>query len=439
MFIIYDLIFLIFVLVYLPAYLFRRRFHRGFARRLGILPPGLNLKRPIWIHAVSVGEAVTIKGLIEELRKIFPGKNFVISTVTPTGNKIAVRLAGEGDFVTYLPFDLSFIVKKLIKRINPALFVIAETEIWPNLICALHTCGVPVVTVNGRISDGSFKGYLAIKFLLKPILDKVSLFCMQSERDAARLSRLGVAQDKIKITGNMKFDTAGFRMEAAQLIRCRQALGLGHSDKLLVCGSTHRREEEILLQLYRRLAQDFLGLKLLIAPRHPERAGEIEGLIVKYGFKPMRLSRLDRPLDLARGRQAPSIQAPSIQASGTVFILDSVGQLVNYYAVADIVFVGGSLVNKGGHNILEPAFLEKPILFGPHMSNFHDIACLFIKTDAAIAVANQEELENNIESLLSDPRRCLELGSRARGVILQNQGATIRNAQNLTQFCGIIG
>ncbi|MBL7151192.1 MAG: 3-deoxy-D-manno-octulosonic acid transferase [Candidatus Omnitrophica bacterium] len=425
MFIIYDLIFLIFALVSLPAYLFRRRFHRGFARRLGILPPGLKLERPIWIHAVSVGEAVTIKGLVEELRKIFPGKRFVISTVTPTGNKIAVRIAGEGDFVTYLPFDLSFIVKKLIKRINPALFVIAETEIWPNLICALHAARVAVVTVNGRISDGSLKGYLAIKFLLKPILDKVSLFCMQSERDAARLSRLGVAQDKIKITGNMKFDAAGFRMEAAQLIRCRQALGLGHSDKLLVCGSTHRHEEEALLQVYSRLAQAFSGLKLLIAPRHPERAGEIEGLIVKYGFKPMMLSRLDQ-------------QASSIQAPKAVFILDSVGQLVNYYAVADIVFVGGSLVNKGGHNILEPAFLEKPILFGPYMSNFHDIACLFMKTDAAIAVANQGELEKNIEGLLSDPRRCLELGSRARGVLLQNQGATIRNAQNLAQFCGII-
>lgn len=433
MFIIYDLIFLVFVLVSLPVYLFRRRFHRGFSRRLGLLPRGLKLERPIWIHAVSVGEAVTVKGLIEELRKIFPGRSFVISTVTPTGNKIAARLAGEGDFVTYLPFDLSFIVKKLIKRINPALFIIAETEIWPNLICALYAYGIPVVTVNGRISDNSFKGYLAIKFLLKPILEKVSLFCMQSERDAARLSRLGVPQDKIKITGNMKFDTAGARIEATQLISCRKALGLGDSDKLLVCGSTHRREEEILLQLYCRLAQDFLGLKLLIAPRHPERSGEIEGLIAKYGFNPVRLSRLDWPLDVARGRRASGIQA-----SGAVFILDSVGQLVNYYAVADIVFVGGSLVNKGGHNILEPAFLEKPILFGPHMSNFHDIACLFIKTDAAIAVANQRELEKKIAGLLSDPRRCLELGSRARGAILQNQGATIRNAQHLAQFCDII-
>ncbi|MDI6606765.1 MAG: 3-deoxy-D-manno-octulosonic acid transferase, partial [Candidatus Omnitrophota bacterium] len=420
MFIIYDLIFLTFALVYLPIYLFRRKFHRGFIRRLGILPRDFNLERPIWIHAVSVGEAVTVKGLLEELRRTFPGKQFVISTVTPTGNKIAARFAGEGDFVTYLPLDLSFIVRKVIQKINPSLFVIAETEIWPNLIYALHAAGIPVVTVNGRISDASFRGYLAIKFLLKPVLDKINLFCMQSERDAARLSRLGVVQDKIKISGNMKFDAAGFTMEAGQLLRCRKLLGLDPADKLVVYASTHRGEEEGLLQAYGRLKQAFLELKLIIAPRHPERAGEIEKLVLKYGFKPALISRLGRQAGRPAGRQ-------------TVFILDSVGELVNYYAVADIVFVGGSLVNKGGHNILEPAFLEKPILFGPHMSNFRDIAELFIKNKAAIMIDNQRELEKNIEALLSNPERGLELGRRARQVILENQGASARNVQYLKQ------
>jgi 3-deoxy-D-manno-octulosonic-acid transferase len=426
MFIIYDIVFLVFALVYLPLYLFRRKFHRGFIRRLGILPRDLNLDRPIWIHAVSVGEAVTVKGLLEELRRAFPGKKFVISTVTPTGNKIAARFAAKGDFVTYLPLDLSFIVRKVIQKINPSLFVIAETEIWPNLIHILHAAGVPVVTVNGRISDASFRGYLAIKFLLKPVLDKINLFCMQSEPDAARLSRLGVVWDKVKITGNMKFDAAGFTMEAGQLLRRRQIMGLVPADKLIVYASTHRGEEERLLQVYRRLEQAFSGLKLIIAPRHPERAGRIEKLAVKYGFKPALISCLTRQA----GR-------PAVRQS--VFILDSVGELVNYYAVADIVFVGGSLVNKGGHNILEPAFLEKPILFGPYMSNFRDIAELFIKNKAAIMINNQRELEKNIEALLSNPERGMELGSRARQVILDNQGATARNTRYLKQLCGIIG
>ncbi|MFH0762828.1 MAG: 3-deoxy-D-manno-octulosonic acid transferase [Candidatus Omnitrophota bacterium] len=420
---VYDLIFLVFALVSLPVYLFRRKFHRGFIRRLGILPRNLKLNRPIWLHAVSVGEAATIKSLLEELRSAFPARQFVISTVTPTGNKIAARLAGEGDFVTYLPLDLSLIVKRVIRIINPSLFIIAETEIWPNLISTLHAANIAVVTVNGRISERSLRGYLAARFLLKPIFERVSLFCMQSETDAARLSQLGVPGDKIKITGNMKFDTAGLTIEAEQLIRCRRVLKLGPADKLLVCGSTHRGEEAELLQVYSRLQRSFSGLKLLIAPRHPERAGEIESLAVKHGFKPALISRL----------------APESLKRESVFILDSVGELMNYYAVADIAFVGGSLVNKGGHNILEPAFLERPILFGPHMSNFRDIAGMFLKNNAAIMVDNPGQLEKEIGALLGNPEGAVELGGRARQVCFSNQGASARNAQYLRQFCGIIG
>ncbi len=431
MLILYDFIFLIFTLIYLPVYLFKGKFHRGFLRRLGFLPKGLDLDRPIWIHAVSVGEAVAVKGLVEELRRSFPDKKFVISTVTATGNKIASRVAGEGDFVTYLPLDFRFIVKSVLGQIKPCLFVIAETEIWPNLIHLLYNKKIPAVTVNGRISDSSFKGYLAIKFLLKSVLNKITLFCVQSERDAQRLSRLGVAGNKIKITGNMKFDSAGFKIDTSELIKCRANLSLSPSQRLWVCGSTHKGEEEKVLGVYKGLQSKFLGLKLLIAPRHPERAREIEKLTEKYGFKAERISQLaSLPVSqLNRPTGQPANQP-------TVFILDTIGQLVHNYAVADIVFMGGSLVNKGGHNVLEPAFLEKPILFGPHMSNFRDIADLLLENNAAIMVQDQRALQQNLEELLSDPRRCLELGSRARQVILENQGATHRNAQLLTQYCG---
>ncbi|MCX5703052.1 MAG: 3-deoxy-D-manno-octulosonic acid transferase, partial [Candidatus Omnitrophica bacterium] len=352
MFIIYDFIFLVFTLIYLPIYLLRKKFHPGFLTRLGILPGNLSLDRPIWIHAVSVGEAMAIKGLLEGLRKV-SNKNFVISTVTNTGNKIAQGLAGGGDFVTYLPLDFSFIVRSVINRINPSVFVIAETEIWPNLISYLSRKKIPVITVNGRISDASFKGYLSIKFLLKPILEKVTLFCVQSERDAQRLSCLGVSQDKIRITGNMKFDIKGHKIEG--LADYRLKLKLGPQDKLLVAGSTHPGEEELILEAYKDLCRDFGDLKLVIAPRHPQRCKEVAKIVSRAGFRSVFISSLPA-------------QCPSCMTS-PVFLLDTVGQLVSFYALADIVFVGGSLVKKGGHNILEPASCAKPILFGPYMFN----------------------------------------------------------------------
>ncbi|MCX5714848.1 MAG: hypothetical protein NT033_08655 [Candidatus Omnitrophica bacterium] len=206
MFIIYDLVFLVISVFYLPVYLFRRKFHRSFFSRLGILPRHLDLGRPIWIHAVSVGEAIMVRPLLDKLRREFPDKRFVISTVTTTGNAIARGTAGEKDLVTYLPLDFSFIVDKVIDKINPSLFIIAETELWPNLISQLHKRNVPVVIVNGRISDASFRGYCAIRFLLGTFLNKVAGFLVQSESDQTRLLALGVKEDKVRVTGNMKFD-----------------------------------------------------------------------------------------------------------------------------------------------------------------------------------------------------------------------------------------
>ncbi len=206
MFILYNLIYFAFIIIYLPIYLFRRKFHVGFKMRFGILPRGLELNKPIWIHAVSVGEAMAVQNLVKELRIAYPDKRFFISTVTPTGNKIARSIAKETDFVSYFPLDLSFIIRSFVDKVKPSLFIITETEIWPNLISYLYKKNIPVIVVNGRISDHSFKGYLSIKFLLKPILNKINLFCAQAHQDGERLMQLGVLQDRIKITGNMKFD-----------------------------------------------------------------------------------------------------------------------------------------------------------------------------------------------------------------------------------------
>ncbi len=420
MFIIYDTIFLIFTLLYLPIFIFRKKYHPGFITRFGILPKTLDLDRPIWIHAVSVGEAITIKGLVENLRKIYPDKKFVISTVTATGNKIAQTIAKNDDFIIYLPLDLSFIIKKTIDKINPALFIIAETEIWPNLISYLSRKNIPIIIVNGRISDRSFTRYLAIKFLLKPILNKISLFCVQSERDAQRLIRMGLAENKAKITGNMKFDAAPYAdKKVTGCMDLKTKLWLIPDGKLLVAGSTHPGEEEIILNVYKKLLVEFPKLRLLIAPRHPERAQDIADIATKFGFRTTFISRLPDKCETC--------------ATPPVFILDLIGKLMDFYAIADIVFVGGSLVKIGGHNILEPAALSKPIIFGPQMFNFKDIADLFLENKACILVRDEEEMIQAMLSLLNNPIKIDDLGRRAQRLILENQGETERNLEYIKQ------
>ncbi|MFA4853938.1 MAG: 3-deoxy-D-manno-octulosonic acid transferase [Candidatus Omnitrophota bacterium] len=413
MFIIYDLIFLIFMLVYLPVYLFRGKFHRGFSRRLGILPPDLNLDRPIWVHAVSVGEAIAIKALVSELRKAYPHKKLVISTVTATGNRVAEGLIKPGDFLTYLPLDLSFITGPVLKRINPCLFIIAETEIWPNLISSLYKQNIPVVTVNGRISDGSYSGYRLIKLFIRPILNKFRRFCVQSATDALRLQELGVDKEKIHTTGNVKFDMDLEVLAGLDPSDYRRKLWLELENKLLVCGSTHAGEEEQLIKVYKELLLSFPKLKLLIAPRHPERSKDIAEVAAKNGFMPLFISSI-------------SSACPAC-VSASVFILDVMGELLHFYASADIVFVGGSLVKTGGHNILEPAGLKKPIIFGPHMFNFRDITEMFLQNKAGIMVADTAQLKVEIRKLLENGLLAKALGERAYELISKNSGATMKN------------
>jgi len=386
--------------------------------RLGILPKKLELGRPIWIHAVSVGEAMAIRGLLDELRVIYPDKRFVISTVTATGNKIGRSICRQTDFVTYLPLDFSFITGYIMDKIKPSLFIIAETEIWPNLISSLYRKNIPSVVVNGRISDRSFAGYRAIKFLLRPILNKINLFCVQTRRDAQRLISLGVSGAKIKITGNMKFDHQdyGGKKTANDIDKYRILLGLSKADKLWVAGSTHPGEEEVVLSVYRELLNEFADLRLLIAPRHPARSQDIIKLSKRFRFTCLKVSLLNSPTH-------------KFTDPRSVFILDTVGELINFYAVADIVFVGGSLVKVGGHNILEPASFGKPVLFGPYMFNFRDIADLFISHKAAILTRNPEELRANIKHLLTNPLLISGFAKRAQELLLENKGATKRNAE----------
>lgn len=413
MFILYDVIFLIVAVFFLPVYALRRKFHSGLFFRLGFLPRDFLFERPIWIHAVSVGEALAVKALIAELRKVYPYKKILISTVTATGNKIAKDIAAGNALVIYLPFDFSFSVKRVIDRVKPEVFIIAETEIWPNLISYLYKKSIPVIIVNGRISDVSFRNYCLIKPLFEAVLRKVTLFCVQTQRDEKRLMHLGVRQERIHITGNMKYDR--LIQPVALATAYREKLSLAQESTLLIAGSTHPQEEDIIVGVYKELVREFPMLRLLIAPRHPERSKEILELVSKYGLRGVLLSS-------AEPECGHCLSAP-------VYILDFVGELVNFYSIADIVFVGGSLVPKGGQNILEPASLGKPVLFGPHTFNFRDITELFLSNDAAIRVHNAEGLREGIAILLRNAKRAKELGLAARALVCKNQGATKKTAE----------
>lgn len=410
---IYDIIFLLLFILYLPVLLVKRKLHKGFFMRFGFLSKDIRerLKADnfIWIHAVSVGEALVISKLIDAIRKEFPGKRLVISTVTPTGNKIARSLAKDNDVVIYSPLDLSLVVKKFVNLIKPSVFITAETEIWPNLINRLHKINIPIILVNGRISRRSFKGYRKIRFFLKGILNKISLFCMQTIDDAEKIIYLGAKKESVKVIGNLKFDET-FPENNYQA----EDLGLKATDKLLVAGSTHNNEEEIIIKVYKNILKESPRLKLMIAPRHPDRADKITALIKANNLKVIRFS---------------SIKNEKINLSAYldyVFLIDTIGDLKSLYNLATVVFIGGSLVKKGGHNIIEPAYFAKPILFGPDMSNFQDMADLFLRKDAAIQVKDAKELQKRLSQLLENGTKIQNLAKRAKSVVDENRGTSQR-------------
>lgn len=390
-------------------------------QRLGIFAKdelrGIADNRPIWIHAVSVGEMKASEGLINRMRTLFPSKRLVISNVTKTGHDIALSMAGRNDLVIYLPLDISFIVRKVINLINPSVVIIIETEIWPNLITELYAKKIPVVLMNGRISQKSFKNYSIIKPVIKGILGKIALFAMRTKDDASRMTALGAPSERIKITGNMKFDMIYKSSEDINRQWFpieRRNLWLSDPEKLIIAGSTHRGEEAKVLKSFKALRKDFAEARLLIAPRHIERADEVAALTEKFGFRPVKMSAIIAEKDAHSDRN-------------NVFILDSIGYLKPLYQLATVVFMGGSLIPHGGHNFVEPAVYAKPIITGPFVHNFKDMSELFIKENALETVKDEEGLERSLKRLMSDERLRRSMGESARKVVLDNVGSTERN------------
>lgn len=389
----------------------RRR--EGLVERLGIYDAGLinalNGQKTIWVHAVSVGETMAVKPLLKALKKNFPGIRIVLSNVTETGRGIAEKTA-EVDHCVYFPFDYHFTVKHALAKVRPALLVMVETEIWPNFLRAAHDMGIPAVLVNGRISDRSFGRYLALKWFFRPILVNLTAVCMQTAEDARRIIAIGAEPGRVHVTRNLKYDIPANAPTNEKKRELRGICKIPDGIMVITAGSTHAGEEETLLSAYRQLLAGGHECFFVLAPRHPERAGEVADIIRNCGMPFTLISSLARREGLFR--------------PGEVLLVDTVGELMRLYAISDIVFVGGSLATTGGHNILEPASLGVPVLFGPHMHNFRESATLLLACGGGFQVRDGDELTADLQILLDDGAKRYVTGQNGMKLLLENSGAT---------------
>jgi len=414
---VYQLAFLLAVLVYSPVLAWRlafdRRYRFGLKERLGWSPRGEGTRPVVWVHAVSVGELKAAGQLIGALATQHPDHEVVISSTTPTGRALARQLH-PGLRSMYYPLDFGPFPWLALRRVGPAAVLLVELEYWPNFLFCAARRGVPVAVVNGRISERSFRGYRWIRGLSPPF-DAISRFCMQDESYRVRLLALGVDAERIRVTGNMKYDAVrvGHCPPRAPALRTWLA---GEDGLVLVCGSTHADEEATLLQIVAgvrvRLRRD---LRMVIAPRHPERARQVREAIEAAGCRSIQWSVCQDEL--------PSL-APT-----DVVLVDTIGHLETFYATADVAFVGGSLVPRGGQNMLEPAALGRAVMFGPHTSNFRNDVELLLRAGGAEQAASADDLAGRLLDLLRDPARRRELGERAVALIQGNQGATQRTLE----------
>lgn len=390
----------------------RNKYMHSLGQRLGSVPRRVQQAETgaIWVHAVSVGEALAVEPLVAELRRRFPQRKVLISTTTRTGQELARLRYGEEN-VFYFPLDFAFACRRVLRAIKPALVVIAETEIWPNFLREARRAGARLAFVNGRMSDRSFRGYRRLRGLLRTALAPVGLFLMQSEEDAKRMRAVGAREDRVQVGGNLKFDLPPPKRPdfLPDLERVAQ------SAPIIVAGSTLAGEEEQVLEAV-STARFVKGRKpvLVLAPRHPERFEEVARLLAKRGAHFIRR----RQLAEAGGRP-------------DVVLLDTLGELAGVYSVATLAFVGGSLVPKGGHNPIEPAFWGKPVLFGPSMENFRSMAEALVKAGAAFQVNSAEAMGLLLATLLASPEARERAGAAARAVVERERGASVRCADQL--------
>lgn len=421
----YNFLLTLLLLATIPYFLLRslisRPFRKSLPERLGFFQ-STPFKKPIWVHAASVGEVFCSIPLLKKIKKELPHSKILLTTMTSTGNETAKLHVSEADQILFVPIDHPFIIRRTAKKIQPSLLLIAETELWPNL---LRFCGkrrIPIVLFNGRVSEKSFRRYLLFKFFFKQCLKYISLFLMQTEEDQERVIQMGVESEKTKVEGNLKFEQTfpSFAQKATD--EMAKAFGFHGQEKILVAGSTHAGEEEILVSLYKELKMIEPHLVLVLAPRHLERLEEVEKILKKEALSWLRRTSLR----MSAGRFD--------QETPGVILLDTMGELMGIYSLGTLVFVGGSLVRIGGHNPLEPLFFRKCVLFGPYMFNFLEISSRLTETGGAIQVSGREELFSQLRRLLLDEVARREMGEKGYQFLQKHQGATERMFEEIRPF-----
>ena len=429
MYLLYDLILLASSVVLVPYYLLRGlrygKSRRGIRERLGRFAPDrlvpLAGKRVFWVHAVSVGETRAAIPLVKALKQAYPDCAILLSNVTETGHAVA-QTVREADLSIFFPFDLSWVVRRVLRQIRPALLIIVETEIWPNFVRCGHALGIPVVLVNGRLSDRSFPRYLRIRSLMAPLLARFAAFCMQSDLDAERMRRLGANPARVEVTHNLKFDMQAPLPEQAEVERLRERYRLPAQKSVLVAGSTHAGEEEIMVAAFKDLIAAGRQLQLVLVPRHPERCRSVLEMLSAAGLSGVLRSEVE-------DRQEPL-------AAGEVLVGDTLGEMLRFYAVADLVFVGGSFVPVGGHNVLEASLVGKPVLFGPHMHNFKEISRLLLSVGGGRQIDDGAALTVELARLLDDAAARAAMGTKGRELLAANAGATDHTLRVLRTLLG---
>lgn len=423
-YLLYDCVVWLTALFLIPCYLVRGLVHgkvrRGIRERLGFFEKerfsDFADKQVFWIHAVSVGETRAAIPLIKVLRKQFPDSVLLVSNVTETGHAIAQGIK-EIDDTLFFPLDASLVVKRVLQRIQPDHVLIVETELWPNFIHQCYRQQIPIQLVNGRISDRSFPRYLRVKKLLQPVLEQLCGFCMQSDVDGQRIADLGAPVDRITVTGNLKFDMESTLPPELSTQQLRQQFSLPLHAPIWVAGSTHAGEEEQIIEVHQRLVLDHPHLILILVPRHPGRCKSVGELLTQS----MLAWRL-------RSEHQNQLLAP-----GGVLLVDTIGEMLKFYHMAELVFVGGSLVATGGHNILEASLLKKAVVFGSHMHNFREIAVLIEQAQGQGRIQSVDELYSLVDSLLNSPEKCQKMGEQGWSLLQRNAGASSKTLSEIVQ------
>ena len=426
-YLLYEIVLYLSALFLVPYYLMRGlkygKARHGIRERLGVyrqdLRSVLHGKTVIWVHAVSVGETRAAIPLLKGLRREYPEAILILSNVTETGRKIAAKIE-EIDHFVFFPFDLRWIVRKVFNIIQPSLIILVETEIWPNFVLEAKDRKIPIILVNGRISDRSFPRYRRLKKIMLPVLESLSAFCMQSEQDSRRIRHLGAATGRVEVTGNLKFDMQSPEVNTDDIPSLRALYKLPENSTIWVAGSTHDGEEAEIVNVYQRLRESHQSLVLIVVPRHPERSRQLFEDLARRGVSASFRSELSSSSQTLR--------------PGEILIVDTLGEMLKLYAVSDLVFVGGSLVPVGGHNILEASLMKKPVLFGPYMQNFKEIARLVRAAHGGLQVKDTEDLYRQMKLLLDNPSEAERIGDNGKYLIEANQGATDKTLRMIARY-----